>query len=59
METAFNYKLNKKIEIENLMLIACDLQTLNFASERNQQLFKHVNVIVPKNWTQFGSKTLR
>ena len=59
METAFNYKLNKKIETDNLMLIACERQTLNFALDGNQQLFKQVNVIVPKNWTQFGSKTLR
>ena len=59
METAFNYKLNKKIETDNLMLIACERHTLNFALGGNQQLFEHVNVIVPENWIQFKSKALR
>jgi [ribosomal protein S5]-alanine N-acetyltransferase len=48
-----------KIETPNLILLACDQQILEYALEGNQQLSRHINTIVPDNWTEFGSRALK
>jgi hypothetical protein len=47
------------IETKNLTLIACDQQILEVALAGNDQLSEHMNVIVPENWTEFGSRALK
>ena len=49
----------KNIETQNLNLICCDKQTLEFALAGNLELAKLLNVIVPENWTEFGSRALK
>lgn len=51
--------MNKKIETENLTLIACDKQTLEYALAGNRLLSDHINVTVPDNWTEFGARALK
>ena len=46
--------MNKKIETENLILIACDKKILELALAGNQQLSEYIDVTVPDNWTEFG-----
>ena len=50
---------NIKIETQNLILIACDVQTLEIAIAGNQQLSQHIKATVPDNWTEFGSRALK
>ena len=51
--------MNRKIETLHLVLMACDQQTLEYAIQGNQQLSKHINAIVPDDWTVFGSRALK
>ena len=51
--------MSKKIETKNLTLIACDKKTLEYAIEGNNKLSEYLNVIVPENWTEFGSRALK
>src|SRR5688500_10813157 len=46
------------IETENLKLIACDKELLQTAITGNEALAEYLNVIVPDNWTGFGSRAL-
>jgi RimJ/RimL family protein N-acetyltransferase len=48
-----------QLETENLILIACDRDTLEHAISGNQQLAKHLNIVVPDKWTEFGSRSLK
>lgn len=47
------------METPNLILMACDQQTLEYAIQGNHQLSKHINAIVPEDWTEFGSRALK
>ena len=47
------------IETKNLTLVACDQTLLEVALAGNEQLSEHLNVIVPENWTEFGSRALK
>jgi ribosomal-protein-alanine N-acetyltransferase len=51
--------MHKKIETENLILHACDRETLKQAISGNQHLAKHLHVVVPDLWTEFGSRALK
>lgn len=46
--------MKKAIETENLLLLACDKETLEVAIKGNEELEKYLNVTVPDNWTEFG-----
>jgi [ribosomal protein S5]-alanine N-acetyltransferase len=48
-----------KIETPNLILLACDQQTLEYAILGNQQLSIHIDAIVPDDWTEFGARALK
>jgi [ribosomal protein S5]-alanine N-acetyltransferase len=47
-----------KIEGQQLLLIACDIPTLENAIAGNEQLAKYLDVLVPDNWTEFGVAAL-
>jgi [ribosomal protein S5]-alanine N-acetyltransferase len=49
----------KKIETENLVIIACDQEILELAIAGNQQLSDCIQATVPDNWTEFGARALQ
>ncbi len=49
----------KRIETENLVIIACDQEMLELAILGNQQLSDYIRATVPENWTEFGARALQ
>jgi [ribosomal protein S5]-alanine N-acetyltransferase len=51
--------MSRKIETPNLALIPGTKEILAAGIEGNQQLAEQLNVIVPANWTEFGTGPLQ
>jgi RimJ/RimL family protein N-acetyltransferase len=49
----------KKIETENLLIIACDQKILELAILGNQPLSDYIQATVPDDWTEFGARALQ
>lgn len=47
------------VKTANLILIPCDIETLNAAIQGNENLAKKLNVNVQDNWTEFGVAPLK